>query len=179
MRIAFRNSTCKSRRFTALRSHSQTITVDWQAVRLQEVVQQESGRIPSSIECELTEDLCDSVVPGDVITLTGVVKNIRLDTTMADRRGDRFISQLYVHALATVNERAKSRKAGLDNRVNAVEFTYGDCSLVQEIQSFESQILKLLVHSLCPSIYGHELVKASLLLGLFGGGCTVKCGVFA
>ena len=27
----------------------------------------------------------------------------------------------------------------------------------------------LQVHSVCPSIYGHELVKASLLLGLFGG----------
>ena len=29
--------------------------------------------------------------------------------------------------------------------------------------------LVLQVHSVCPSIYGHELVKASLLLGLFGG----------
>jgi hypothetical protein len=27
----------------------------------------------------------------------------------------------------------------------------------------------LLVHSLCPTIYGHELVKAGLLMGLFGG----------
>lgn len=27
----------------------------------------------------------------------------------------------------------------------------------------------LLVHSLCPTIFGHELVKAGLLLGLFGG----------
>lgn len=27
----------------------------------------------------------------------------------------------------------------------------------------------LLVHSLCPTIYGHELVKAGILLGLFGG----------
>jgi DNA replicative helicase MCM subunit Mcm2 (Cdc46/Mcm family) len=30
----------------------------------------------------------------------------------------------------------------------------------------------LLVHSLCPTIYGHELVKAGLLLGLFGGSST-------
>ena len=28
---------------------------------------------------------------------------------------------------------------------------------------------RLLVHSLCPSIYGHELVKAALLMALFGG----------
>jgi DNA replicative helicase MCM subunit Mcm2 (Cdc46/Mcm family) len=30
----------------------------------------------------------------------------------------------------------------------------------------------LLVHSLCPTIYGHQLVKAGLLLGLFGGSST-------
>lgn len=26
-----------------------------------------------------------------------------------------------------------------------------------------------MVHSLCPSVFGHELVRAGLLLGLFGG----------
>jgi DNA helicase MCM8 len=30
-------------------------------------------------------------------------------------------------------------------------------------------VLRLLVGSLCPAIYGHELVKAGLILGLFGG----------
>lgn len=30
-------------------------------------------------------------------------------------------------------------------------------------------MLRTLVNSLCPAIYGHELVKAGLLLGLFGG----------
>ena len=30
-------------------------------------------------------------------------------------------------------------------------------------------IFRLLVHSLCPPIYGHEMVKAGLLLALFGG----------
>lgn len=27
----------------------------------------------------------------------------------------------------------------------------------------------MLVHSLCPNIYGHEMVKAGLILSLFGG----------
>ena len=43
--------------------------------------------------------------------------------------------------------------------------------MVQEVHSYGSGVLKLLVASLCPSIYGHRLVKAGLLLGLFGGTC--------
>lgn len=30
-------------------------------------------------------------------------------------------------------------------------------------------LFKLLVQSLCPTIFGHEVVKAGLLLALFGG----------
>lgn len=41
-------------------------------------------------------------------------------------------------------------------------------SVWQEIHS-EPQLFRLLVNSLCPTIYGHEMVKAGLLLGLFGG----------
>jgi DNA helicase MCM8 len=33
----------------------------------------------------------------------------------------------------------------------------------------EPNLFRFLVHSLCPSIYGHEVVKAGLLLALFGG----------
>lgn len=39
---------------------------------------------------------------------------------------------------------------------------------LQKIHS-ESQIFKLLVHSLCPNIYGHDFVKAGLVLALLGG----------
>lgn len=35
---------------------------------------QDSGRVPRTIECELSEELVDSGVPGDVITVCGVVK---------------------------------------------------------------------------------------------------------
>lgn len=40
--------------------------------------------------------------------------------------------------------------------------------LGQAIQA-EQHLFKMLVGSLCPAIYGHELVKAGLILCLFGG----------
>lgn len=41
--------------------------------------------------------------------------------------------------------------------------------LCWQLQEFKGQQLKQLVHALCPAIYGHELVKAGVLLCLFGG----------
>ena len=38
-----------------------------------------------------------------------------------------------------------------------------------EIHDCGESLLKLLVASLSPAIYGHDLVKAGLILGLFGG----------
>lgn len=45
--------------------------------RIQELISddhREAGRIPRTIECELIQDLVDSCVPGDVITVSGTVK---------------------------------------------------------------------------------------------------------
>lgn len=32
--------------------------------------------MPRTVECELTEDLVDSCIPGDVVTVTGLIKVI-------------------------------------------------------------------------------------------------------
>lgn len=36
-------------------------------------------------------------------------------------------------------------------------------------EAYEGDQLRQLVAALCPTIYGHELVKAGLLLSMFGG----------
>ena len=55
-----------------------------------------------------------------------------------------------------------------DNQDNMVDFSLKDLYAIQMIQE-EKDVFKTLVNSLCPAIYGHELVKAGLLMGLFGG----------
>lgn len=48
-------------------------------IRIQEIVGEEAyeeGRLPRTVECELTEDLVDVCVPGDVVTVCGIVNFI-------------------------------------------------------------------------------------------------------
>lgn len=39
----------------------------------------DAGRVPRTIECELTGDLVDSGVPGDVVTVSGTIKVLNPD----------------------------------------------------------------------------------------------------
>ncbi len=169
---------CSGRRFSARREHSSTTLCDRQTVRLQERVMQESGRVPKTVDCDMTDDLCDSAVPGDVITVSGVVWSFtdegggRVGAGQAAGR-DKIVFVLYIRALSVKNEsggggRAR-RERGETSSKAAVEFTDEDYDNISEVADVGSQVFKLLVHSLSPSIYGHEIVKAGLLLGLFGG----------
>ena len=56
---------------TAIETHTHTLN------RIQEISGddlREAGRVPRTIECELTADLVDSCVPGDMVTITAIVK---------------------------------------------------------------------------------------------------------
>lgn len=68
---------CKSRTFNPVRSTA--LPIDFQKLRLQELLKaehHEEGRVPRTVECELTEDLVDTCIPGDVVTGTGIIKVI-------------------------------------------------------------------------------------------------------
>lgn len=47
-------------------------------------------------------------------------------------------------------------------------FTNRELKAIREIASLPSPF-RVIVNSLCPTIYGNELVKAALMLSLFGG----------
>lgn len=167
---------CRSRSFAPRRSHSLTETIDWQTIRVQEIMnddQRESGRIPRTVDCELTHDLVDSCVPGDMVSVSGIVKVMSSDEGRG-RSKDKCMFLLYILANSVTN--MKGRKVGNSPTASgdetttgmAVEFTTKELYAIEQIQS-EDNLFRLIVGSICPSIYGHELVKAGLVLGLFGG----------
>lgn len=158
---------CRGKTFLPQRSSNLTETIDWQTIRIQEIMgedQKEAGRIPRTIDCELTHDLVDSCVPGDIVTVSGVVKVNSVDEGRGKNK-DKCMFLLYVHANSVNN--TKGNKSGSSEGL-AMDFTMKELYGIEMIQS-EEHLFRLLVGSLCPSIYGHELVKAGLVLGLFGG----------
>ncbi|XP_022097957.1 DNA helicase MCM8-like [Acanthaster planci] len=166
---------CRGRSFAPKQSSPLTETVDWQMIKVQEIMmdgQRESGRIPRTVECELTCDLVDSCVPGDVVTIGGVVKVSNIDEGHG-RNKDKCMFLLYLHANSVQNQK-RGKKAVSDDESSptgmgiAMDFTLKELYAIQEIQD-QKNLFRLLVGSLCPAIYGHEMVKAGLILGLFGG----------
>ncbi|XP_063040543.1 DNA helicase MCM8 [Engraulis encrasicolus] len=163
---------CRGRSFTPNRSSPLTLTVDWQTIKVQELIsddQRESGRIPRTIECELSQDLVDSCVPGDMVTITGVVK-VSSEEGAGRNKKDKCMFLLYIEANSVSNSKGPKSKAASEpeSQGASVEFSLKDLYAIQEIQGQED-LLKLIVNSLCPAIYGHLLVKAGLALALFGG----------
>lgn len=152
-------------KFTPMLISPFTRTEAYQTIRLQESMvgvglhNETAGRVPRCIDVDLFCDLVDSVSPGDDITVVGIIKvrpqdeNCRKNTT-----------NLYKMHLNCVT--ITSNRNALTNR--KLELTAQDYEAFQMIKS-EPNTFKLLVNSLCPSIYGHEMIKAGLLLGLFGG----------
>ncbi|XP_055719364.1 LOW QUALITY PROTEIN: DNA helicase MCM8 [Salvelinus fontinalis] len=167
---------CRSRSFVPNRSSPLTLTVDWQNIKVQELIggeQREAGRIPRTVECHLTSDLCDSAVPGDTVTITGTVR-VSQDDGGSRGKKDKCMFLLYIEANSVSNSKGqKVKEAGGQGssggeRSSGIEFSLKELYAIQEIHS-QPDLLKLIVHSLCPAIYGHLLVKAGLSLALFGG----------
>lgn len=73
---------------------------------------------------------------------------------------------LQMLAVSLVNKRNKNVESLTDG---GSEMTLKDYHAIKEIHD-EDNLFPLLVHSFCPDIYGNEMIKAGLVLSLFGGG---------
>uniref|UniRef100_A0A665UL85 DNA helicase MCM8 n=1 Tax=Echeneis naucrates TaxID=173247 RepID=A0A665UL85_ECHNA len=141
---------CRSRSFTPNRSSPLTLTVDWQIIKVQEMVsgeQRETGRIPRTVECHLTADLCDSSVPGDTVTVTGIVRVTNDGTSRGNK--DQCMFLLYLEATSVSNAKGQQSKSGqmsrgsLEDRFGGEEFSLKELYAIQEIQS-QSELLRLI-----------------------------------
>lgn len=164
---------CKSKNFNPLRSTAQTI--DFQKIRVQELLKHEDheeGRMPRTVECELTHDLVDSCIPGDVVTVTGIIRGINnymdIGGGKSKNRNQGFY-YLYLEAVSIVNSKSQSipddsqdshAKARPTELFDLFSFSSKDLEFVVKFaEEHGSDLFRQILHSICPSIYGHELVK--------------------
>lgn len=130
---------------------------DWQKVRIQESPDElPPGQMPRSVDVIFEGDIVDMSRPGDLVKVTGILQ------TAPDfgRRGGR---------LATFN---------VFIQANGIEIAEKEYEQIELSDEDEKEIRKLAedpyVHervfaSIAPSIKGHERIKESIALLLFGG----------
>ncbi|ETO70854.1 hypothetical protein F441_12578 [Phytophthora nicotianae CJ01A1] len=162
------NSPCRGR--TLLPNRSSVDTVDYQKIKLQEMETTDvgPGRMPRMIEVELYEDLVDSCIPGNVVTISGIVKSINSEIHEG-RYGKRAQANSLYILYVSANSVENSAKVDKDkDRASDIDFTKEDLEQISHIIN-QGNVFDRLVHSLCPGIYRNDIVKAGLILALLGG----------
>ncbi|XP_060201627.1 probable DNA helicase MCM8 [Lycium barbarum] len=173
---------CKCRTFNPIRSTARII--DFQKIRIQELLKSEhheEGRVPRTVECELTEDLVDACIPGDIVTVTGIIRVINnyMDIGGGKSKGkNQGLYYLYLEVVSITNSKSQSTSEGSQDNSNAratelfdlYSFSPKDLEFIVKFsEEHGSDVYRQILQSICPSIYGHELVKAGITLALFGG----------
>ena len=122
-----------------------------------------AGRMPRSKEIFLTGDLVDSVRPGDMVELVGVL--LGNYDSLGNARTGFPVFKTYVEA----NSIRRKNELKMDN--------IGEEELKEILQlSKDPTIRDRLIASIAPSVYGEKHVKTSIAMSMFGGVAKVVAG---
>ena len=128
--------------------------------------------MPRTLDVELRGGLVNSCVVGDLVHVTGVLKPTAAE--FVSRKSDAGVFSLHIQAnsLITSKQSLASPSPHSLPPPGHEEFSDEDLLAIERIALSEN-CLGILLSSLCPSIYGQELVKLGLILSLFGGSNSV------
>ena len=175
-------SKCRGKHFILNRPTARYINI--QELRLQESQEEstaQAGRTPRQMEVELTHELVDSCRPGDIVMVASIVQAVN-SAVAAGRAGKRaqetstYKLYLEAHSITTMSERRDQTK---QQQQGSIVYTQQQLQRITQLCHADHRYFgmlermafpfDLLVRSLCPSIIGHDMVKAGILLCLLGG----------
>ncbi|KAL0236638.1 hypothetical protein PCE1_000036 [Barthelona sp. PCE] len=143
---------------------SSTVYTNQQSILLQEPPSSvPPGRLPRSITVYLSHDLCDSCKPGDLITVTAIYDQEQTQS-MNLRKTEHFnLFKTRLMCNYIFNHQSTLVEGGFKQ---------------EEIDKFNTlarnpNIQQMIIDSIAPTIFGHDLAKMSLAAALFGGVRTV------
>lgn len=136
---------------------------EYQEIKVQEKIQNlEVGSIPRSLLVILTDDLADSVKPGDDVIVSGVLYRRWNKPFIPDQRCD---VQLMLNALhITSNNEQKSFLHITDESRQGFAAHWARFPQCKQLSGRDC-----IVRSICPQIYGMYLLKLFLTMSLVGG----------
>lgn len=135
----------------------ESVFEDWQRVRIQESPEElPPGQMPRSLDITFRGDVVDISRPGDMVKITGILQT----TPDFTRRGAK---------LATFNIFIEANGVEVaEKEYEQIEISEEDKKLIMELAE-DPYVHERIYASIAPSIKGHEVIKESIALLLFGG----------
>jgi replicative DNA helicase Mcm len=141
---------CGGRSFRLLQEESEFM--DTQTTKLQEPLDNLSGgEQPRQIAVILEDDMVDSLIPGDIVRITGNLKTSRDDKTK------RFNNYIYGNYIEQLEQEFQELKISPEDE--------------EEIKKLaaDPDVYNKIIKSTAPSIHGYREIKEAIALQLFGG----------
>ena len=135
----------------------ETIYRNYQRITIQESPGTVSpGRVPRQKEVMLTNDLVDIARPRDEVEISGIFKSKYDLSTNVKNSFPIFNTHLEANCVKRLND------------IDVEEITDEDKIEMRKLGK-KSNIAKIIINSIAPSIYGNEFIKKALAVALFGG----------
>lgn len=173
------NIDCRSRLFNPEKHTARTSF--YQRLKIQEIESDindiTAGKMPKTIECEIKNDLIDSCISGDIVTICGIMKtevqsDVKGFAAKANKNRALHASYIDVNSIKNSNTEYFLQTAVSNNpsttNVNDQKMNLAEINMIHKI-SERKDLFALLVKSICPSIFGNDLVKVGMIMSLFGG----------
>lgn len=136
---------------------------EYQEIKVQEKVQHlDVGSIPRSIIVILTDDLADTVKPGDDVVVSGILHRRWNRPFVLDSRSDVGLMLVALH-ISSNNE----QKSFLHVTAESKQAFAAHWASRPPIEQLTSR--NLILKSICPQIYGMYLLKMIVAMSLIGG----------
>ena len=144
---------------------------DFQLVRIQELPEDlPAGQLPHYVEVTVMDDLVDRCRPGDRVLLTGIVRieqeqSLQVRTSLFRLRMEGNNIEFLGGILGNKDERTVDSKD--ERTVDRIVISREDEKRILALASMPDNYDKLIA-SFAPHIYGHEVIKESILLLIVG-----------
>ncbi len=147
---------CKRKALKQINKESEFINM--QRIAVQDPLEKLKGSTPTwQLEVWLADDLVNTVLPGDRVEITGV---LRIRPRRAFRgKEDKLLFTVFFEANAIIHKQKEFAE---------LDITDEDERQIIEL-SKDPRIFEKIAESIAPSIYGHDDIKKALALQLFGG----------
>ncbi len=152
---------CKRKALKQVNNESEFINM--QRIAVQDPLEKLKGSTPTwQLEVWLADDLVNTVLPGDRIEITGV---LRIRPRRAFRgKEDKLLFTVFFEANSMIPKQKEFAELDISD---------DDERKILEL-SRDQSIFEKISESIAPSIYGHDEIKKALALQLFGGATDKK-----